>query len=218
MELKGIKMAVLGDSITEGHGVADRYNMYYNIVARECGIRELYVDGISGTRFARQDVVSDNPRHDIDFLSRVEKIDADSDLVVVFGGTNDFGHGAAPLGTPEDKTPYTFHGACNLMCETLIARFPHSQIVFMGPLHREVEDNPCGSHKTEPVATLYEYVDIIKATTRKYSIPFLDLMSVAGITPRVPVLKELYMPDGLHPNDAGQAKIAERLKYFLLSL
>ncbi len=218
MELKGIKMAVLGDSITEGHGVADRYNMYYNIVARECGIRELYVDGISGTRFARQDVVSDNPRHDIDFLSRVEKIDADSDLVVVFGGTNDFGHGAAPLGTPEDKTPYTFHGACNLMCEMLIARFPRSQIVFMGPLHREVEDDPRGSRKAEPVATLYEYVDIIKSTTRKYSIPFLDLMSVAGITPRVPVLKELYMPDGLHPNDAGQAKIAERLKYFLLSL
>ncbi|MBQ8403627.1 MAG: SGNH/GDSL hydrolase family protein [Clostridia bacterium] len=218
MELKGIKMAVLGDSITEGHGVADKNNMYYNIVARECGIRELYVDGISGTRFARQDEVSEKPRHDIDFISRIDKIDADSDLVVVFGGTNDFGHGTAPLGSPEDKTPYTFWGACNLMCEMLIERFPRSQIVFMGPMHREVEDNPCGSHKTEPVATLYEYVDIIKTVTRKYSIPFLDLMSVSGITPRVPVLKELYMPDGLHPNDAGQAKIAERLKYFLLSL
>ncbi len=218
MELKGIKMAVLGDSITEGHGVADLNNMYYNIVARECGIRELYVDGISGTRFARQYEVSEKPRHDIDFISRIDKIDKDSDLVVVFGGTNDFGHGEAPLGTPEDKTPYTFWGACNLMCEMLIERFPRSQIVFMGPMHREVEDNPCGSHKAAPVATLYEYVDIIKTVTRKYSIPFLDLMSVSGITPRVPVLKELYMPDGLHPNDAGQAKIAERLKYFLLSL
>jgi lysophospholipase L1-like esterase len=218
MELKGIKMAVLGDSITEGHGVSDLNNMYYNIVARECGIRELYVDGISGTRFARQSTESEKPRHDRDFLSRIENMDADSNLVVVFGGTNDFGHGDAPLGNPEDKTPYTFWGACNLMCEMLIERFPAAQIVFMGPLHREVEDNPCGSHKTAPVATLYEYIDIIKTVTRKYSIPFLDLMSVSGITPRVPVLKEKYMPDGLHPNDAGQAKIAERLKYFLLSL
>ena len=198
MELKGIKMAVLGDSITEGHGVADKNNMYYNIVARECGVRELYVDGISGTRFARQSNESEKPKHDLDFLSRIEKIDADSDLVVVFGGTNDFGHGDAPLGTPEDKTPYTFWGACNLMCEMLWERFPKGQIVFMGPMHREV--------------------DIIKTATRKYSIPFLDLMSVAGITPRVPALRELYMPDGLHPNDAGQKKIAERLKYFLLSL
>ena len=192
--------------------------MYYNIVARECGVRELYVDGISGTRFARQSNESEKPKHDLDFLSRIEKIDADSDLVVVFGGTNDFGHGDAPLGTPEDKTPYTFWGACNLMCEMLWERFPKGQIVFMGPMHREVEDNPCGSHKSAPVATLYEYVDIIKTATRKYSIPFLDLMSVSGITPRVPALRELYMPDGLHPNDAGQKKIAERLKYFLLSL
>ncbi|MBQ9745785.1 MAG: SGNH/GDSL hydrolase family protein [Clostridia bacterium] len=218
MELKGIKMAVLGDSITEGHGVADKNNMYYNVVARECGVRELYVDGISGTRFARQSTESEKPRHDLDFLSRIESIDADSDLVLVFGGTNDFGHGDAPLGSPEDKTPYTFHGACNLMCEMLIERFPESKIVFMGPLHREVEDNPCGSHKEAPVATLYEYVDIIKTTARKYSIPFLDLMAVAGITPRVPALRERYMPDGLHPNDAGHARIAERLKYFLLAL
>ena len=218
MELKGIKMAVLGDSITEGHGVADKNNMYYNIVARECGIRELYVDGISGTRFARQETASDKERHDIDFLLRVENIDADSDLVVVFGGTNDYGHGDAPLGSPDDKTPYTFHGACNLLCEMLIERFPRSQIVFMGPLHRLGENNPCGSHKNAPVATLYEYVDIIKTTTRKYSIPFLDLMAVSGITPEVPVLRELYIPDGLHPNDEGQKRIAERLKYFLLSL
>ena len=218
MELKGIKMAVLGDSITEGHGVADKNNIYYKIVARECGVREVYADGISGTRFARQSTESEKPRHDIDFLSRIENIDADSDLVVVFGGTNDFGHGDAPLGNRDDKTPYTFCGACNLMCEKLIERLPRAQIVFMGPLHRAEEDNPCGSHKTEPVATLYEYVDIIKSATRKYSIPFLDLMQVSGITPKVPVLCELYMPDGLHPNDEGQRRIAERLKYFLLSL
>lgn len=218
MELKGIKMAVLGDSITEGHGVADKDNIYYKIVARECGVREVYADGISGTRFARQSTESEKPRHDLDFLSRIDTIDADSDLVVVFGGTNDFGHGDAPLGSPDDKTPYTFCGACNLMCEGLIERLPHAQIVFMGPLHRLEEDNPCGSHKSDPVATLYEYVDIIKSATRKYSIPFLDLMQVSGITPKVPVLRELYMPDGLHPNDEGQRRIAERLKYFLLSL
>lgn len=218
MELKGIKMAVLGDSITEGVGVANLDNMYYNRIARECGIRELYVDGISGSRIARQSVPSEKARHDIDFISRVDKIDADCDLVVVFGGTNDFGHGDAPIGTPDDNTPYTFWGACNTICEMLINRFPKAQIVFMGPLHRSVEDNPCGSQKPAPVGTLYEYVEILKTVTRKYSIPFLDLLSVAGITPRVPVLKEMYMPDGLHPNDAGHEKIAAKLKGFLQTL
>lgn len=218
MELKGIKMAVIGDSITEGVGVSDRQNMYYNIIAKECGIRELYVDGISGSRLARQSTASDNLRHDRDFISRIDNIDADSDLIVVFGGTNDFGHGDAPIGTPEDNTPYTFWGACNILCNNLLTRFPKAQIVFMGPLHRSTEDNPHGDNKPEAVGTLYDYVDIIKTVTRKYSIPFLDLMSVAGIAPRVPVLKEMYIPDGLHPNDAGHAKIAAKLKGFLETL
>lgn len=218
MELKGIKMAVLGDSITEGVGVTNLDNMYYNRLARECGIRELYLDGISGSRIARQRVPSEKARHDIDFISRVDKIDADCDLIVVFGGTNDFGHGDAPIGKPEDNTPCTFWGACNTICEMLLTRFPKAQIVFMGPLHRSNEDNHCGDNKPEPVGTLYDYTEILKTVTRKYSIPFLDLMSVAGITPRVPVLKELYMPDGLHPNDAGHEKIAAKLKGFLQAL
>lgn len=224
MELKGIKMGVLGDSITEGVGVKDLSNMYYNRLQRECGIRELYVDGIGGTRIALQRTPTyDRPRHDLDFQSRVNKIDEDCDLVVVFGGTNDFGHGDAPIGEPSDRSEYTFWGACHAICEKLINRFPKSQIVFMGPLHRLAEDDPRGEipgggQKPEPVGTLYDYVEILKTVTRKYSIPFLDLMEVSGIAPNVPIHKDLYMPDGLHPNDAGHALIAAKLKGFLQTL
>ena len=35
-------------------------------------------------------------------------MDSDADVVVVFGGTNDFGHGDAKLGTFESRDPYTF--------------------------------------------------------------------------------------------------------------
>jgi lysophospholipase L1-like esterase len=218
MELKGIKMACLGDSITEGVGVTDLSNMYYNRIQRECGIRELYIDGIGGTRIARQKNPSEDPRQDLYFIPRVDDIDEDCDLIVVFGGTNDFGHGDAPIGTPEDRTEDTFWGACHVICEKLINRFPKSQIVFMSPLHRYNEESLCGSRKLEPVGTLYDYVDILKAVTRKYSIPFLDMLQVGGLTPKVPIYQELYMPDGLHPNDAGHEKIAARLKGFLFSL
>lgn len=89
MELKGIKMACLGDSITEGVGVTDLSNMYYNRIQGECGIRELYIDGIGGTRIARQQTPSEDPRQDLYFIPRVDDIDEDCDLIVVFGGTND---------------------------------------------------------------------------------------------------------------------------------
>ena len=115
MELKGIKMACLGDSITEGVGVTDLNNMYYNRLQRECGIRELYVDGIGGTRIARQQEPSEKPRHDLYFIPRVDDIDEDCDLVVVFGGTYDFGHGDAPIGTAEDRTEDTFWGAWHVI-------------------------------------------------------------------------------------------------------
>ncbi len=218
MELQGKKMAVLGDSITEGVGVANIENMYYNRIKKVCGLRTLYVDGISGTRLARQQEPTYDPRADFDFISRVDKIEDDCDVVVIFGGTNDFGHGDAPLGTPKDHTPDTFWGACSVLFEKLMTRFPKAQIVCMGPLHRWNEDNPCGDRKPKPVATLYEYADILQCVTKRYSIPYLDMLQVGGMTPKVEVNREMYMPDGLHPNDAGHALIAARLKGFLGTL
>ena len=151
---------------------------------------------------------------DSHFISRVDAIDADCDLILVFGGTNDFGHGDAPMGTPQDRTEDTFWGACHVLCEKLICRFPKSQIVFMSPLHRENEEDICENKE----GNLYDYVEILRAVTRRFSIPFLDMLQLSGMTPKVPVHKTLYMPDGLHPNDAGHEKIAKRLKGFLLSL
>ena len=84
----------------------------------------------------------------------------------------------------------------------------------MSPLHRENEEDICGNNK----GTLDDYVEVLRAVTRRFAIPFLDMFQVSGMTPKVPVYKALYMPDGLHPNDAGHEKIAQRLKGFLLSL
>ena len=221
MSLTGKKLAVLGDSITEGVGVSDPENMFYNRILRSEGLRALCINGISGSRFAAQR----NPtmfelRADRHFISRVDELDEDSDVIVVFGGTNDYGHGDAPLGTPEDRTAYTFHGACNLLCESLIRRFPDKLIVFMGPLHRMNEDDPCGTpgRKNGPVGTLYDYCRIIEATTKRYGIPYLDMLAVSGMTPQVPIQKEMFMPDGLHPNDAGHEILAKEMGAFLEKL
>ena len=61
----------------------------------------------------------------------------------------------------------------------------------------------------------YDYAEIIRKSARKYAIPYLDLMACSGMTPRIPAQKERYMPDGLHPNDAGHVLMAERIGNFL---
>ena len=66
-----------------------------------------------------------------------------------------------------------------------------------------------------PFKTIGGYVDAIVEIAAFYSIPVLDLYRVSGIQSRVPEWKERYMPDGLHPNDAGHVRIADKLMGFL---
>lgn len=218
MDIRYKKINFLGDSITEGCGTSGPGHIYLDLLKEEIPLSAARNYGIGGTRIARQ-LHPSNEVWDKDFVSRVDSMSDDADIVVVFGGTNDFGHGDAPLGRFGDRTPETFYGACSLLMEELIAKYPTSVVVFMTPLHRLNEDNPRGDgNKAEDVADLSTYVGIIKEVARFYAIPVLDLFSVSGIQPKVPVIQQRYCPDGLHPNDAGHRLIADRLKGFLSAL
>jgi lysophospholipase L1-like esterase len=150
---------------------------------------------------------------------RIEELDEDADIVVLFGGTNDFGHGDAPLGTFADRTPYTFYGACHHIMTRMHERFPGKPMVILTPLHRLNEDNPKGDgYKAYNVAPLKTYVNIIREVAEFYSIPVLDLYAESGIQPKVDVIRELYCPDGLHPNDAGHVLLAKKIFAYLKAM
>jgi len=212
MEIKGKKINFLGDSITEGVGVSAPEFKYVEVFARKFEPALVRNYGISGTRFARQTKPTvDNPRFDLDFCSRVCEMDEDADIVVVFGGTNDYGHGDAPMGSFEDRTPDSFYGACHTLMTSLINRVPNAAIIFMTPLHRATENRA-----NRP--SLIEFVKAIREVAEFYSIPILDLYASAGIQPQLEAHKVRFAPDGLHPNNAGAEKLADRLGAYLLSL
>ena len=216
MELKGTKINFLGDSITEGAGTSSPDRMFTMLIEREYGaICQNY--GIGGTRIARQKTPTEE-NWDRDFISRVPEMDNDADIVVVFGGTNDFGHGDAPLGTMSDRTPYTFYGALHCLYTALTEKYPGVPIVVLTPLHRITEDRPTGDNKPAPVGTLKEYVNIIREVAEYYSLPVLDLFKESGLQPKIPVIQQKYIPDGLHPNDDGNAILANKIARFLETL
>ena len=216
MELKGTKINFLGDSITEGAGTSSPDRMFKMLIEREYGaICQNY--GIGGTRIARQKTPTEE-KWDRDFISRVPEMDNDADIVVVFGGTNDFGHGDAPLGTMSDRTPYTFYGALHCLYTALTEKYPDVPVVILTPLHRWNEDCPKGDNKPEPVGTLKEYVNIIREVAEYYSLPVLDLFKESGLQPKIPVIQQKYVPDGLHPNDDGNAILAHKIARFLETL
>lgn len=216
MDLKGKKINFLGDSITEGHGTSGEDCFFTTLIARDYGaVCRNY--GIGGTRIARQSKPSAEPRWDLDFPGRVDEMDPDADIVVVFGGTNDFGHGDAPIGCMTNRTCDTFYGGLHVLYTSLIEKYPAAKIVVLTPLHRVTEDDPRGDNKPFDVAPLRTYVQIIREVAEFYSLPVLDLFACSGLQPRVPVIRETYVPDGLHPNDAGHRVLAEKIAGFLMN-
>lgn len=217
MELKGKKIAFLGDSITQGVGVSCEENTFWNMLGRRTGA-EVYGYGISGTRIADQQNPDPEVASDRYFASRVNEMIPDADIVVVFGGTNDYGHGDAPLGCMTDRRDDTFYGACHLLIQRLINRYPEAQLVFMTPLHRLEEERVDEACTVNSRRNLKRYVEIIREVAEFYGVVLVDLFATCQIQPGVPVSKEKYMPDGLHPNDAGHQLIANRLYSVLNAL
>lgn len=136
-----------------------------------------------------------------------------ADLICVFGGTNDFGHGDAPFGKIGDKTRATFCGALYELSETLLYRYPTAQIVFFTPLHRLGEQTP--AHKPDGDRLLADYVEAIRKNAEYFSFPVLDLWKVSGMQPAAADVQRRRMPDGLHPNDEGHRKLFEIIDAFL---
>ena len=105
-------------------------------------------------------------------------------------------------------------GACHYLFSGLVKKYPDARIVVMTPLQTSYDQN-LSANTGRP---LIDYVDAIIAVAAHYSLPVLDLYRTAGICPRIEEHIPRYMPDGLHPTDAGAYRVAERLAAFLTAL
>lgn len=215
MKEKTPTIAILGDSITEGVGASDKAHAFPSVLADLTGFHVLNY-GISGTRIARQLHPSAAIDFDQDFLLRAPKMDPTADFVIVFGGTNDFGHGDAPLGEKGERTPWTFYGAVRLLGEGLIKTYGRDKLVFLLPLPRYQQDSIHGDGTKGGVnAPLSTYIGILKEVLGDLQIAFIDFSK------DFPEPKDMsnsgYFADGLHPNDAGARHLAELFKSYLAS-
>lgn len=224
MELKGKIFDFLGDSITEGVGVTDRENNRYdNILKRQFGLKATYNYGIGGTRIAHQSKPSVKPRHDLCFCGRAYDLNPEADIIVVYGGVNDYIHGDAPIGEYGDETPATFYGAVRFLMSFLKENYPGKTIVFMTPAHMyydNILDTKPSTRliKKEDALPLAGYVEIIKRTAKEYDIPVVDLYNILEINPNNDSDREKYTIDGLHFNDEGHYFLAKALGKVLTEL
>ena len=209
MNLQGKKIAFLGDSITQGVGVSAPEKIYLNLIGEKTGAL-CFNYGISGTRIAPQRIRTADDTYDVNYFgSRVEKMIEDAEIIVIFGGTNDYGHGDAALGKLGDTTEDTFYGAYHCLLTKLQQRYPNAELIVMTPLHREFENEQYNSRGLRCVGTLADYVEAIIATAKAFNVKLVDLYHNCKLDPQKLEDKQRYCPDGLHPNDLGHTLIAD---------
>jgi lysophospholipase L1-like esterase len=140
------------------------------------------------------------------------------DFATIFAGTNDF-RLDVPLGTlgaigdtTFDDT--TFYGAYREVIEKALTVKPAIRLCLWTPLQRDntgydVNFTNAAGHK------LIDYVNAVKEIGKMYGLPVLDMYATSGFTK---LTLATFTTDGLHPNEAGDQRIADYASRFLESI
>ena len=209
-EWAGKVASFLGDSITYGINTTKKYHEYLKELVGFSTCNNYGIDGSSITS------------HSDGICDRLSSVSSNSDIIFIFGGTNDFFYNK-PLGewyslsgkkrTLNTNTT-TFKGALSVICDTLKTNFPNKQIVLMTPIHRytfggqqtDFEANASGLY-------LEDYVNCIKEAGQIFSIPVIDLYGESGLYPAntANATEYFHTNDKLHPNEKGHLRLAKTI-------
>ncbi|MCC8409909.1 SGNH/GDSL hydrolase family protein [Mucilaginibacter sp. UR6-1] len=208
--LKGKNIAFLGDSITTAPRSQDGItanNIYWGLIRDRYGCN-VYANGVPGSCIAQKSGVSAFTTD-----SRWQSLNSTftPDAVVVFGGTNDFGGQNIPLGTYADSETgkTTFYSALKYLFHSLQDRYKGSKIFFMTPMQRADRGFP--SLNVTTGFYMSEFQDAIQKVAKDYGIIIIDTNQNSGFNyyNMVSGGTSPWSPDGLHPNIAGHARLAD---------
>ena len=208
MKLQGLKLNCLGDSITQGAGAYPAENCFVSLLRSRYGI-DARNYGIGGARIAPQHKKRAGCLYDyVDYCTRVPDMAGDADLIFVFGGTNDYGHGDAPLGKTDDTDDTTFCGACRVMFDRLSQCYPGVPVMVLLPLQRTRGEG--ANQKSDGKAyCLEQYVDALRTIAAEKGCAIMDLYTN---DPHLPLC------DGLHPDNEGHSLLADLIADFVAHL
>ena len=208
--LKKKKIACLGDSITEGVKANGwQWHRYIDKYFKENGVETTIVNlGVGGTSVCTSSYVSASLQP---FVNRLNTIPTDADVIVIFGGTNDWGN-SATLGTISDTGSSSFYGAYKYMLEWFANNRPNAKILTITPLKRYYRGytstwTNAQTTRNNKGQLLQDYVRAVKEVSELYAIPCVDLHNESGLNPVLDIVRTKYMEDGLHPTAEGNKKM-----------
>lgn len=211
--LAGLKLAIIGDSIsTAQYGGITTEQIWHNVLKAKYGLTT-FVNAISGSAIALNGSGVTSFCED----SRWQSLNSvfTPDVILIFGGTNDFGARQVPLGTPDSTDRNTFYGALNYMLAGMCDRYKTSRIYWMLPLHQAGYGFPEKNNTTG--LYMQQYIDIIREKCAQFGITIIDTYGSSGLTYYNMTAGGIYSPDGLHPNASGHLRIVQPVDGALLA-
>lgn len=212
-------MNILGDSITWGYSpiTGEQIERSYSLILKEkLGLKELRNYGINSS------ILADNQTAFEAMCNRYKNMDDNADIVIVFGGTNDYGRDefGIELGNITDVDVSTVYGALNNICVGLKQKYPNSFIFFITPLKKAFLDNDCNlkyatNFKNNLEYSLEDVSNAIKEVCGKYNISFFDLYNNCDIYNNEICKK--YLPDGLHPTEEYHQILANKIYNYIVN-
>ncbi len=212
---------VLGDSITQGVGASASEKAYPSVLAKLTGAK-VNNYGLSCSRITEISGGLSNPGS---FIDRMYNMDKSADLIIVFGGTNDFWFGDCPIGKSTDTKVNTFYGALNTMIPYLKTTYPNSDIVFITPYQQSKDADINKPYKRSTYGnfgsgTLSQYRKAMLNRCEYYGIPVLDLYAdfELNTADNRQALEKYgqFLCDGCHLNDAGYNLLARKIYKFVM--
>ena len=214
------KIGIVGDSIAAGFISTNESKRFINVCAYQLGATVKNV-AISG------DKLCDNENTGV--YRQVTNLDGDEKLIVIFAGTNDYGH-ASPIGLPYDTDSETGHrspvtdyttsmsGGLTKLIQDLYTKYNgYIPIIICTPINRVLKGrNSEGGSWDKNDLGLYmdDYIQGIRNVADFFGIPVFNGGDL-NMNPNVASANTKYFEDGLHPNDAGHSLLGNSLAKFI---
>ena len=198
---KGKKICAYGDSVTEQNKWQSFVSSYFN-----CSFCNRGVGGTTVTQ------VNSSTNH-MSADSRIETIPTDSDVILVFGGHNDWSSASINIGdikTEALSESTSFKSAFALMLKKIQTRCPNAKIITMTPVGGRTEEASVNQDKQFYIRDLCmtDFANAVKEVSAYYGIPCIDINGNSGINT---LNHTTYIADVIHPNSEGGKLIANEV-------
>ena len=143
-------------------------------------------------------IAADDVRHD-SYVERMTSMVPDTDVFVLQGAGNDFGHDI-PLGTPGERNERTYCGAIAVIVDYVRKTSPGARIIAVSGMRRHHYDRPRADGLTRDAMH-----EAFMGTCRLLGIEPHDFTADPLLDPYNPEM----MPDGVHMSEKGCRHYAE---------